>query len=240
MRKKAFYEKSYAADFARLYPKYKDAIDIIKSSSPKKFLDLGCGDGSFMKLITRYIQNIDVWGVDIYKAVADDKIIQLDIEEGKLPFQDNFFDSIFCGELIEHVYDTDHLLNEIYRVLMPSGICVLTTPNLGFWFNRLTLLAGFQPITTEVSLKYRVGYPIKFWKSDQDKMAGHIRPFTYKSICQLIKLHNFNIVLTKGYGVDLQYMLGKKGKIIAKIVNFLFPFKSTCFDIMIAFSKSTN
>lgn len=237
MKKSAFYEKSYAEDFAKLYPKYKDTLKIISSVKPKRFLDLGCGDGSFIKLLTQHIPGIEAKGIDIHKQENNPGIIQLDIEEDKLPFKDNYFDAVFCGELIEHLYDTDHLLDEIYRVLAPSGICVLTTPNLGFWFNRLTLLAGFQPISTEVSLKHRVGYPIKFWKSEEDKMAGHIRPFTYKSIIQLIKLHGFKIKMTKGYGVDLQYMLGGGGRVLAKILNFLIPFKSTCYDIMAVISK---
>ena len=45
------------------------------------------------------------------------KCYQLDVDEEDFPFGDNYFDAIFCGDIIEHLYDPDHLLSEMYRVL---------------------------------------------------------------------------------------------------------------------------
>jgi ubiquinone/menaquinone biosynthesis C-methylase UbiE len=46
-----------------------------------------------------------------------------------IPLLDASVDVFFTGECIEHVENTDAFLDEIYRVLAPDGILILTTPN---------------------------------------------------------------------------------------------------------------
>lgn len=106
-----------------------------------------------------------------------------------------FFDMIFCGEVIEHLYDTDFFLEEVYRVLRPQGICVFTTPNLAAWHNRIILLLGFQPNYTKVSLKYNVG---KIIKEKSGVGGGHIRVFTMKAFKELLRLHSFELLKIEG------------------------------------------
>jgi 2-polyprenyl-3-methyl-5-hydroxy-6-metoxy-1,4-benzoquinol methylase len=43
------------------------------------------------------------------------------------------FDTVLCGELIEHVERPYDLLREIHRVLEPGGLLLLTTPNPVAW-----------------------------------------------------------------------------------------------------------
>lgn len=44
-----------------------------------------------------------------------------------LPFEDETFDTIVCSEVLEHVADPYQVVSEIYRVLAPGGMVVLTT-----------------------------------------------------------------------------------------------------------------
>jgi len=44
------------------------------------------------------------------------------------PFQDNEFDSVITNEVFEHVFNPDNFLREIYRVLKPGGILLITVP----------------------------------------------------------------------------------------------------------------
>ena len=46
-----------------------------------------------------------------------------------LPFRDEAFDTVFAGELIEHLVDPRHGLAEFNRVLPAGGRLILTTPN---------------------------------------------------------------------------------------------------------------
>ena len=116
-----------------------------------RILGIGCGDGNFSLLLREASQAEEVYGVDISpKAVelantVGVKTFQTDIDEEPLPFEKDSFDAIFCGEVIEHLLDPDHLLDEIYRILKPGGVAVISTRNLAAWYNRAVLLFGFQP-----------------------------------------------------------------------------------------------
>jgi SAM-dependent methyltransferase len=100
---------------------------------------------------------------------------------GKMPFEDHRFDFIYCGDVIEHIYSPDHLLEEIARLLRPGGYALLTTPNLASWRNRLVLLLGWQPFMTEVSTRYRVGNP----RMPAGLPSGHIRVFAPRALRDL-------------------------------------------------------
>ena len=53
-----------------------------------------------------------------------------DTEVNFFPYPSNHFQTVICGELLEHLqYDPMHMMQEIHRVLKPGGVLVLTTPN---------------------------------------------------------------------------------------------------------------
>jgi SAM-dependent methyltransferase len=52
-------------------------------------------------------------------------------EKDRFPYEDNFFATVLCCELLEHLYeDPMHMMSEINRILRPGGSLVLTTPNI--------------------------------------------------------------------------------------------------------------
>jgi len=175
-------------------------LRIFEQYRPRNFHDIGCGEGHIAIAIKGYSDTSNVFGLDIdenaIKLCQSRGInsIKLNLDEESLPFLKNSFDGIFCGELIEHLKDTDHLLEEINRVLMPNGIVVLTTPNLAAWYNRLALLFGYQPFHTSTGYKFNVGKFMRFG----DDGGQHIRVFTYKALIQTVLLHKFDIVQIYG------------------------------------------
>ena len=172
------------------FPEVDDRIKkVLKLASELKgrtenLLDIGCGDGINTVLLKEALGASAVYGIDISPGACEaagqrgvDSIC-FDIEEGILPFPDEYFDAIFCGEIIEHLFDTDHLLDEIYRLLKPGCSCIITTPNLAAWYNRLSLLLGFQPHLTAASLEhYQAGKLFRGTSGGRD----HIRVMTLRA-----------------------------------------------------------
>jgi len=184
----------------------KKVINILSRYNTEKFLDIGCGDVFLSKNIINKVNIKEYHGVEISEAGALEaqklgiKAVKLDISKESLPFKDKYFDFVFAGELIEHLFDPDHLLLEVYRVLKDGGFFLLTTPNLASWHNRIALLLGFQPHYSEVSTKYSVG---KLLTSDRFDVSGHIRLFTLRALKELLKLYNFRIIKSFGNGTDM-------------------------------------
>lgn len=101
----------------------------IKKYIPKlkgDLLDFGCGRKPFENLfvVKKYI------GVDIENTGHDHNNSKVDLfYDGKhLPFDKDTFDSLFCGEVLEHVFNPDDILPELNRVLKPGAKALITVP----------------------------------------------------------------------------------------------------------------
>ena len=170
---------------------------------PKNLLDIGCGNGTVTVGLRNVLGLDKVDGVDILADKLEIpkwlRLVKVDVDKEGLPYSDNSFDAIYCGELLEHLYNPDNLLGEIYRVLSPEGVCLFTTPNLASWYNRLVLLLGYQPCSLSASYYHEnVGKLIK-----PIGHRDHIRGFTLRALLELLKLHNFKIVKVMGWNMGL-------------------------------------
>jgi SAM-dependent methyltransferase len=81
-----------------------------------KTLDLGCGQH-------RYPGSI---GIDINPHSNADVIHDLDVFP--YPFEDNFFDLIYCDGIIEHLTDVVSVIEELWRISKPNGRIIIITP----------------------------------------------------------------------------------------------------------------
>jgi methionine biosynthesis protein MetW len=174
---------------------------IINRTSTKiknRILDIGCGDGSF---IIKFKKHCETFGVDISQNAinmakeAGINAYQADVSSERLPFQDEYLDIIYMGDVIEHLTNPDFAIKEVARVLKPDGFLVLSTPNLASWLNRLLLLLGMQPLFSEVSTAKTFG---RGPKSYDFCPVGHLRIFTYKALKEFLTYYHFNIVKVKG------------------------------------------
>jgi SAM-dependent methyltransferase len=113
----------------------------------KRVLDLGCRDGA---LTQAYAGENDVVGVDADReALAEASKLGIetrwaDLDE-PLPFEDESFDVVVAGELLEHLRDPRRLAAEARRVLRPGGTFVASVPNAFRLKNRLRFLLGRKP-----------------------------------------------------------------------------------------------
>ena len=118
---------------------------IEKFGKGEKYLDAGCGSG----LITRHLP-VNSIGLDInprnvkrakkYAPLA--KIVEADIEN--MPFIDNYFSTIICSEVLEHIPNPQRAISEIKRVLEPGGILIGTVPQKNFLW-KLRVLSSTHP-----------------------------------------------------------------------------------------------
>lgn len=129
------------------------------TSTVEKLLDVGCGDGTVSVMLKHVTGAKEVYGIEISSEAAKlaeekgVKVIVLDLERQGIPLPNDTFDLIYCGDIIEHIFEPLDLLKNLWRVLRKDGTCIITTPNLASWYNRVFLLLGYQPYGTACSLK---------------------------------------------------------------------------------------
>ena len=91
-----------------------------------KLLDIGCGRKPYQALahnVTEYVGlEIDDEGQRVHEFA--DYLY----DGNKMPFDDNAFDSIFCSQVFEHVFNPEEFIKEVRRVLKTDGQLLLTVP----------------------------------------------------------------------------------------------------------------
>jgi len=100
-----------------------------------RVLDAGFGSGTlFDSLLEKGKQ---IYGLDIgndFVRFAHNKfgnnVSLLHSDVGNIPFRDDAMDCVICSEVLEHVQEPADVIKEFYRVLRPSGIVLITTPNI--------------------------------------------------------------------------------------------------------------
>jgi len=241
MQPKEFY-LAHPEDGAAVNGRIRKAAVMLRRHAfrPASLLDIGCGAGAAAQYIADFIEAGQTFGIDVVDPHAARALgisaSMSDLECDRLPFDDASMDAIHCGEVIEHLVDTDHLMEEIRRVLAPGGICVLSTPNLAAWHNRIALLFGFQPFLSQVSFRFAPG---RVPTSPGDG-GGHLRMFTHRALIEFIRLHGFEVLSSQGVGIfDLGMPHGSRAmkRIVAPFDRLFSTLPSLACDVLVAFRR---
>jgi glycosyltransferase involved in cell wall biosynthesis/SAM-dependent methyltransferase len=108
-------------------------------------------------------------------------------EKDRFPYEDARFDTVLCGELIEHLFeDPMHLMAEINRILKPGGHLVLTTPNIASLRGISAILQGFHPGIFHAYIKP---------EPSGEAAPRHNREYTPREIHQLLENSGFEVTL---------------------------------------------
>ena len=193
-----------------------NSISEFASSLSGKLIDFGCGRKPYRNLInvSEYI------GVDIEQSGHDHSNSEIDVfYNGKeIPFPENTFDSLFCAEVIEHIFDPEIILPELNRVLKKGGKALFTVPfimnehEMPYDYGRYTI-AGLTHLLN------RHGFTIL-----ESRKSGHYT----KALVQLFSLYIY----------ELFKKLGKTGHVLSLIL--IVPWHILSFPFILLFPKNKS
>jgi methionine biosynthesis protein MetW len=115
-----------------------------------KILDLGCGEGDLLNLLTREKQ-VTAQGIE-----KDDRAIQEcvkkgvsvfhdDIESGLREYPDNSFDYVILNQSMEEIKNVESLIHDALRI---GNRIIISFPNFAYYKSRVMLFfRGRAPVT---------------------------------------------------------------------------------------------
>ncbi|MFP3089019.1 class I SAM-dependent methyltransferase [Treponema sp. TIM-1] len=181
------YELANEVSFLRLqelaledagFYEWEKSLNLSKKPFPK-VLDVGCATGSLLTLLRG--RGWQVRGVEISTPQAEYARAKRGLDVRVLPleknnFPENEFTLVLASHLIEHLNDPAAFVGEVYRILSPGGLFLVTTPNI----------AGFQA---------------RFFKGRwRSAIFDHLYLFSVKTLSQLLLQTGFGVerVITWG------------------------------------------
>lgn len=143
------------------------------------YLDVGSGVGKLLTLVgARYAVSCSACDYTRELMRLPDQTVEIvDLNREPLPYPDNHFALVTCAETIEHLERYRETIREIYRVLKPGGIAIITTPNVLNLRSRLRNLSfGFASLFG----------PLAVSEQNVHSSAGHINPVAWPYLAQAL------------------------------------------------------
>jgi 2-polyprenyl-6-hydroxyphenyl methylase / 3-demethylubiquinone-9 3-methyltransferase len=158
-------------------------------------IDLGCGDGFYLHLLSNLPIKLNLTGLDnddwtISRTKINLKGKKIRIYKGdvtNMPFKTAAFDKVVISEVIEHIDNDIKALKEVKRILKPEGMMVLTTPNYDyplFW----------DPFNWILEHLFKTHIKRDFWNGI---WLGHVRLYRHEELSKVIARAGFKIEKTK-------------------------------------------
>ena len=105
------------------------------NTNSMNLLDIGASTGIIDSFLADFFGSvigldIDTEAIEFAKNSFSKNNLEFRVADAMdLDFQDNAFDIVVCTHIYEHVPNPDTLMQEIYRVLKPGGICYFAAGN---------------------------------------------------------------------------------------------------------------
>ena len=156
-----------------------------------RIADIGAGEGYFSQLIGQHVESAlgikpadVITACDIFPEYFRYAAIQCKTiaSDGRLPYADTSIDVACSLEVVEHVENQFAFARELFRVLKPGGIALVSTPNVlnvnSRWRN---LHSGFAVLFD----------PLLLSSADPVHTSGHINPVSYYYLAYQLRRAGF-------------------------------------------------
>lgn len=149
--------------------------------SDNSVLDVGCGDGTLMKMLQDkkiYTTGIDIDQENVIKCLEKGlSVIQGDIDEGLQEYPNDSYDYVILNQTLQSTEKPDYVIKEMLRI---GKKVVISFPNFGYWKIRFYLLfLGKMPKSKML--------PFEWYDTP------NIHLLTIKDFYDFSKSHNFKI-----------------------------------------------
>jgi len=159
-----------------------------------RVVDVGAGEGYFSKMVGDRVTTELARAPDAVLAACDlfPEFFRYDgircdpiNADGSLPYPDGAFDIACSLEVIEHIKDQFAFTRELYRVVKPGGVAIVSTPNVLNLNSRVRYLhSGFTVLFD----------PLLMSSDDPRHTAGHINPVPYYYLAYQLRRAGFRSV----------------------------------------------
>jgi 2-polyprenyl-3-methyl-5-hydroxy-6-metoxy-1,4-benzoquinol methylase len=169
-------QEGTASQYARLVQTFRREL------AGKSVVDVGCGTGLFLSLISRLLPHGDLCGIDTadVSSPEDARVIQF-LTTSVIDFRLNrTFDVVYSHQVLEHIAPADlptHL-RSIHSALRPGGTFILILPNK-YW--------GPQDITRIVDNTFTGRVPA---------MGSHLNESSYSELMPQLEAFGFRNIKT--------------------------------------------
>jgi 2-polyprenyl-3-methyl-5-hydroxy-6-metoxy-1,4-benzoquinol methylase len=133
---RSIYNKSEYVQ-SKLEPKHIKLVDKIfklntSFSKKQSLLDIGCQNGDFLNELSKR-GDLSLYGIEASHegAINAKKNKKLKVKEGffdSKSYEKSKFDIINLGDVIEHLTEPKKMVNDIYEILKPGGLLIVSTP----------------------------------------------------------------------------------------------------------------
>ena len=170
--------------------------------------DLGSFPGTFLRVLLHFGKglnlNLTAAGLLINHGFQDAmsklgiEVLKVNLDpahDGLLPGTENpeynlferreYFDIVIASEVFEHMMNPSHLVKAAHDILKPGGYLLVTTPNIAWIRNRVSLLFGRSP-----------NFPINegILRPNTDRWRPHFRVYVLDEVSEVLEDKGFRIL----------------------------------------------
>lgn len=114
-----------------------DLISLMSKNTDQRVLEIGAGGGDTLVSIKERKLAKEVVGVDLFRLENTnqnnpliDKFLIIDIEKNDLQLEEDYFDTVICGDVLEHLVDPWLVVKRLANYLKPGGLFIISVPNI--------------------------------------------------------------------------------------------------------------